>query len=249
MNSTLPYTDLLIDFDDTLYDTHGNAVIALREIYEIFHLEQHFDHPEVFYDHYWQTNVQLWEQYAHGEIAREVLIVERFRRPLSIGHHWPEHLTEIVRGQRMVSAAFCLEVSDRFLQLCATKPGVVDGAHEVMAYLRRRGYRLHMASNGFREVQYKKLRASGLADCFDTVVLSEDAAVNKPSPLFFDFALKAAGARRHSTLMIGDNPDTDIHGARQAGLPTIFLHRKPESIRGVATDYEIHSLHELLRLL
>ena len=106
-----------------------------------------------------------------------------------------------------------------------------------------------MASNGFREVQYKKLQASGLADYFDTVVLSEDAGVNKPSPLFFDFALKAAGACRQSTLMIGDNPDTDIRGARQAGLPTVFFNRKPECNSGVETDYEIRSLQELLQLL
>lgn len=248
MNSPLAYTDLLIDFDDTLYDTHGNAVIALKEIYELFHLNQHFESSEVFYGNYWQTNVQLWEQYAHGEIERDYLIVERFRRPLSIGKYWPAHLMEDVDGQRMVSAAFCLEVSDRFLELCASKPGVVEGAHEVMTYLRHRGYRLHMASNGFHEVQYKKLKASGLARFFDTVVLSEDAGVNKPSPLFFEYALKVTGAPRMSTLMIGDNPDTDIRGARQAGLPTVFFNRKPCSV-AIETDYEIHALCELKELL
>lgn len=246
--SDLPYTDLFIDFDDTLYDTHGNAVIALGEIYEIFHLHQYFPAPEAFYDHYWQTNARLWEQYAHGEIARDYLIVERFRRPLSTGRHWPAHLLEDVGGEQAVSAAFCLEVSDRFLALCADKPGVVEGAHEVMAYLRRRGYRLHMASNGFREVQYKKLRASGLSPYFDHVVLSEDAGATKPSPQFFEYALKVTGAARGTTLMIGDNPDTDIRGAREAGIATVYFNRKPGGA-AVAADREIRALCELKELL
>ena len=75
----MKYKDLFIDFDDTLYDTHGNAVIALSETFEVFHLERFFTDPQVFYDAYWLANIDLWTRYSKGEITRDYLIVERFR--------------------------------------------------------------------------------------------------------------------------------------------------------------------------
>ena len=207
------YKDLFIDFDDTLYDTYGNAVIALRETFEHFQLERYFSDPQVFYDAYWTANIDLWSRYSKGEITRPYLIVERFRRPLSAGEGLP------------VTEDLCLEMSDVFLDYCSSKPGVVDGAHELMDFLRSQGYRMHMTSNGFHEVQYKKLAACGLRDYFDTIILSEYAGANKPSQQFFDYALKVSGTDRETTLMIGDNLNTDILGALNAGIDAMLVNR------------------------
>ncbi len=214
------YKDLFVDFDDTLYDTHGNAVVALQETFEAFHLERYFSDPQVFYDAYWMANIDLWSHYSKGDITRDYLIVERFRRPLMA--------SEIFRAEANSSLFilnYSLKLSDVFLDFCSNKPGVVEGAHELMDYLKGRGYRMHMTSNGFHEVQYKKLAACGLRDYFDTIILSEDAGVNKPSPLYFDYALKMAGADRQTTLMIGDNLQTDILGALHAGIDALLFNR------------------------
>ncbi len=231
------YTDLFIDYDDTLYDTYGNAVIALKEAFELFHLERYFPDPQVFYDEYWKTNIGLWTQYSKGEITRDTLIIERFRRPLSVG------MGEDATKEK------CLEISDRFLDLCASKPGVVSGAHELMQYLQRRGYRMHMCSNGFHEVQYKKLEASHMRDYFHTIILSEDAGANKPSRLFFDYAFKITGASPATTLMIGDNLQTDIMGAQGAGLDTIFYNRFPEHEKSQIATYSVTRLKDIMQIL
>ena len=237
--SNCKYHDLFIDFDDTLYDTHGNAVIALSETFECFHLDRYFDDPQVFYDAYWTANIDLWTQYAKGEITRDFLIVERFRRPLSVG-----------KGIE-ITKELCLEISDRFLNFCASKPGVIDGAHELMDYLKQKGYRMHMCSNGFHEVQYKKLDACGLRDYFDTIILSEDAGVNKPAKAYFDYALIVSGASRETTLMIGDNLQSDILGALNAGLDAMLFNRwqvPPEEIPQNVT-FVVDNLCDIMEIL
>ena len=230
------YKDLFIDLDDTLYDTYGNSVISLCETYEAYHLDRYFTAPQVFYDAYWAANIDLWTRYSKGEITRPYLIVERFRRPLSVG----EGLD--------VTEQLCLEMSDRFLDFCSSKSGVVEGAHQLMDYLKRKGYRMHMCSNGFHEVQYKKLTACGLKDYFDTVVLSEDAGFNKPSKQFFDYALKMSGAHKETTIMIGDNLQTDIVGAHDAGFDTILFNRWGVAPSPVPT-HTVATLREIMDIL
>jgi putative hydrolase of the HAD superfamily len=233
------YKDIFIDFDDTLYDTRGNAIIALAETFDFFSLGRYFDNPQDFYDSYWKTNLALWTQYNKGEIDRQYLIVERFRRPLSEG-----------RGLENVTEKFCLEVSDKFLDFCSNKPGTVKGATELVEYLKGLGCHLHICSNGFHEIQYKKLRACGLYDYFDTVILSEDAGANKPSKKFFDYAFEKSGAKVETTLMIGDNYIADIEGAMDAGLDTILYNRWDASfVPPRKPTYIVNELGEIMKLL
>ena len=233
------YKDLFVDFDDTLYDTYGNAVISLRETFDAYRLDRFFTDPQVFYDAYWSANIDLWTRYSHGEITRDYLIVERFRRPLSAG-----------QGLE-VTEALCLEMSDRFLDFCSSKPGVIEGARDLMDYLKQKGYRMHMCSNGFHEVQYKKLAACGFRDYFDTIILSEDAGVNKPSPLYFNYAFKVSCADRETTLMIGDNLQTDIQGALSAGIEALLFNRWQVNVgeSAVKPTFVVDKLLDIKKLL
>ena len=249
----MKYTDLFIDFDDTIYDTHGNAEIALVEVFQHFGLDRYFRSVEEFTGPYWETNVELWDLYSRGLIARDYLIFERFRRPLSRGivHAEDEQGTEDDAVQHFnPTREYCMEVSDYFLELCASKPGVVEGAHEAMRYLRERGYRLHICSNGFHEIQYRKLRVSNLEPYFDSVILSEDAGANKPQKQFFDYAFAQTGADPATTLMIGDNFQSDILGAKAAGIDQLFFNRHPDTFTPTEPiTYQIRSLSELRQLL
>lgn len=242
-NTYKMYKTLFIDFDDTLYDTRGNAELSLKETFDHFHFDRYFPNFETFSVSYWKTNVELWDAYAKGDIERDYLMVERFRRPIADGiDENGSHLSP--------TKEFCLQVSDVFLDFCANKPGLVNGARELMTYLREKGYRLYMCSNGFHEVQYRKLRSCGLSDAFDGIILSEDAGANKPSLDYFNYAFRVSGASPSETLMIGDNYVTDIKGAQSAGLHVMFFNRHPLTFSTPDfVDYEIHSLKEAMNIL
>ena len=232
------YRDIFIDFDDTLYDTRGNSSIALREVFTLFCLMPHFPDPETFFDSFWKTNTELWAQYSQGEITRDYLMLQRFMRPLN-------------KGLGMdVSEDFCHDMSKKFLELCSEKSGVVEGAHELMEHLKAKGYRLHICSNGFREVQYKKLNACGLHSYFDTIILSEQVGALKPAKAFYDAALRVAGANIESTIMIGDNYQNDVVGAMNAGIDAMLFNRWEKGfVPPQPVTYVVDELKEIMQIL
>ena len=239
------YKDLFIDLDDTLYDTHGNSMIALKKLFDERNWKEIMPSYEAFRDAYFATNVDMWAKYAHGEIDRDTLIVERYRRPV----------TEMVRqcggDTSWITPLWCVEASNRYGDLISREPGTVPGAKQLLEYLRQKGYRLHICSNGFHEVQSRKLRSAGLDGYFATIILSEDAGVNKPHKEFFDYAFAKTGAERATTIMIGDHYDTDIAGAINAGLDTIFFNRwnvDPSTLER-QSDYIVNSLSEIQKIL
>ena len=156
-----------------------------------------------------------------------------------------------------LSDEFCRELGDTFLEFNCAKTGVVEGAHDLLDYLKSRGYRLHICSNGFTEVQYRKLDMVGMSDYFDTIVLSEQAGVNKPSQKFFNYAFEKTKATSETTLMIGDNFSTDILGAMGAGLDTIYFNCNKLPLTSGAQNkqteytptYIVNSLSEIRNIL
>lgn len=239
------YKDIFIDFDDTLYDTFGNSIIALNKLYEERHWEQFMPPFAEFRDVYFAVNDEVWTKYAHGSIDRDTLIVERFRRPL----------TEMIRRKggdpSLVTPGLCKEINTRYLDLISQEKGVVEGAPQLLKYLSAKGYRLHICSNGFHEVQYRKLRSSGLEGFFTSVILSDDAGTNKPSREFFDYAIKKTGAARDTTVMIGDHYDTDIAGAEGAGIDTVYFlrHGSGESHADGKATYTVRELKDIENIL
>lgn len=230
----LPYKNLFIDLDDTLWDTYHNNKECLEEIYTVHHLDRYYASFEAFFAVYMPHNLQLWDQYRKGEIDRQTLILDRF--------------LYVLRPAGIEDKRSVLAINNDFLQRTTRKTRLVPGAIELLEYLRP-SYRLFILSNGFREVQFKKLSHSGLAPYFERMILSEDACIQKPHKGIFDFALKNTNSRRSESLMIGDSWEADIIGAYQSRIDQLWFN--PDGLPPVSfiPTYIVRTLEEIQKIL
>jgi putative hydrolase of the HAD superfamily len=148
----------------------------------------------------------------------------------------------------MAEADIPADISARFTSILPSKSAVFPHTHEVLDYLQAKGYRLHLITNGFEDVQHLKLASSGLAAYFEEVITSESSGCLKPDPRMFAHALARTGATAFESLMIGDNLECDVLGAYNAGIDQVYFN--PAKRRHFAqTTYEISSLAELRNFL
>lgn len=202
------YQVLFIDLDNTLYDFTGNSREAYRVVYSLLDYDRWFDSFEHYYSIYEEYNLQLWALYAEGKITKDKLNAERYAHPLRV---MGVHDAEFVGARFWDEAMKRLPLGSRLM----------PHAREVLEYLRPR-YRMYILSNGFTELQSRKMHSAGIESYFDGVILSEDIGVNKPNPEIFYHALRVAGVGASEALMIGDNLEVDIAGASRVGIDQVY---------------------------
>ncbi|NNJ02614.1 HAD family hydrolase [Streptomyces sp. PKU-MA01144] len=98
------------------------------------------------------------------------------------------------------------------------------GTREGLEALRRAGWTIGIATNGAGDIQRAKLAATGLAPLFHGICVSGEVGVRKPERRFFEAAAAECGlALNDGGWMVGDNPETDMVGARTVGLRTMWV--------------------------
>ena len=210
---------LFFDLDDTLWDFEKNSGIVLKQLFLEFDLENKlktdFDN---FSKVYKKTNHQLWQQYSKKEIDKHHLRNNRFNIVFNKFDY--DNYNEN------------LEVTEHYLNRAPKGTHLKDGCIETLDYLKT-NYHLHIITNGFKEIQAIKIDGCGLRDYFKNIIVSEEHQLSKPEEKIFRLAETFADAKQEECVMIGDNYESDIVGALNAGWEAIyFAEEKPESYSG-----------------
>lgn len=223
---------VIFDLDNTIWDFESNSRAALLELFEEMDQEHNFDHDfDAFHREYVQINYRYWSDYEKGKIDKHKLRYGRFHDTFALFGF--DHAPAIDR------------MADRYLEVSPLKTLVFDGAHETLDYLTGK-YPLAIITNGFNEVVSLKMENCRLGPYFRHIQTSEDAGYQKPHPAIFQLVLNKFKVNPQNAVMIGDNLETDIAGAKSVGLHSILF--DPKNQHGSYTDAKITHLSQLKTL-
>jgi YjjG family noncanonical pyrimidine nucleotidase len=207
------YTHLFFDLDNTIWDFNSNSFDALYIALKKLHLLEEIGSYNAFFKIYCEVNERLWDLYRQGLMSKKVLSVQRFEESFE------RHGTPVNIGGGVVNIAYLNEMPSH--------TRLVNGAREVLDYLHGR-YEIAIITNGFKEVQYDKIRKSELSKYFSKIFISEEIGEQKPGKKIFEYAIKSMNAPKKSSLMIGDSWEADIIGAMNFGIDQIYFNPKIE---------------------
>jgi putative hydrolase of the HAD superfamily len=228
------YKHLFFDLDHTIWDFDTNARATLTDLYAQG-LEEKTKAPfNEFYERYIFHNAHLWARYEKGFIGVEELKWKRMWRTML--------------DFKIADEALSKEISVKFLEILPTKRAVFPYTFEILDYLTKKDYTLHLITNGFIHTQTMKLQNSGLDKYFTEMITSEASNSLKPKKEIFDYALQKTGASLKESIMLGDNQDADIAGALNAGMDAVFVNHINEVVKFKPT-YTITHLKELETIL
>jgi putative hydrolase of the HAD superfamily len=220
------YQHLFFDLDHTLWDFEKNSQLAFARIFDANYPHIHLDD---FIAAYMPINKACWQLYQVDQMSHDELRYQRLKQSFD---------------------ALAVAISDHEINQIATDyihylpdfNHLFDDAHEVLRYLQS-NYHLHIITNGFAEVQYRKMHQSNLTPYFKTITNSELAGAKKPNPIIFEHALQVASATKSNSVMIGDSLDADVLGALDFGMQVVFFN--PLNEAAAADICQINQLIDL----
>ncbi|MET2985798.1 YjjG family noncanonical pyrimidine nucleotidase [Aureibaculum conchae] len=204
MNSHIKH--IFFDLDHTLWDFETNSAKAFEFIFEERNVNVNINE---FLMHYKPINLRYWKLYREERVSKKILRYKRLKDTFDLLSY-------------KISDSDIDYLSKIYIDNLPNYNSLFDGTPEILNYLLPK-YKLHIITNGFEEVQTKKMSTSGILHFFDKVITSESVGVKKPNPKIFYHALEVAETEAKNSIMIGDNYEADILGAQQVGMKTIHF--------------------------
>jgi len=195
---------VFFDLDHTLWDFDKNSKLTFDKILKMNAVNVMLDD---FISHYVPINLKYWKLYREEKVSQTYLRYNRLKETF-------DALSLTISDEKIN------QLSKDYITYLSHFNHLLDGAIDILEYLAPK-YKLHIITNGFQDVQNRKLKGSKLNKYFTTVTNSEMAGVKKPNPIIFNLALNLADANPKNSIMIGDNFEADIKGAIDFGMTVI----------------------------
>ena len=144
-------TDVFFDLDHTLWDFEKNSALTFEKIFEDYHLEVDM---QAFLEIYVPLNLSYWKLYREEKISKPDLRYQRLRRTFD--------LLSLSVSDDLINI-----LSVAYIEHLCTFNHLIPNALQILDYLRP-NYQLHIITNGFQEVQHKKLENASITEYFGT---------------------------------------------------------------------------------
>jgi putative hydrolase of the HAD superfamily len=221
---------IFFDLDHTLWDFEKNSRLAFSFIFEKYEIKIN----KLMFDEVYQPiNEKYWKLYREEKVSKEDLRFQRLKESFDLMSF-------------QVSDETIHLLAHEYIENLANYNHVFENAYTILDYLQDK-YTMHVITNGFDEVQHRKIQNANLLPYFKNVFTSERVGFKKPSPEIFNFAMEKARAKPEQSMMIGDNLEADIMGARAVGMQAIHCRFNGES--ETRENISIENLIELKRFL
>ena len=206
------YTHIFFDLDNTLWDFETNSRNAMLIIFQKLDLG-HMHNFNLFFETYTRHNDSLWESYRNKEVVKKDLTRLRFQNTFN---------------DMEINSIDADEMNTQYLKELPNQKILNEGVIEILNYLKKKRYQLNIITNGFSEVQRKKVETSGLKPFFDKIFISEEIKSPKPEHDIFEYSIKSSNAKKNNSIMIGDDWDVDVLGAVNYGIDAVHYQSSPE---------------------
>lgn len=219
------YSVIFFDLDNTLLDFYASEKNAIRTVLKMHGLPDGEHEAQI----YSEINLSYWKAYERGEIQREDIFENRFKTFL----------------ERLGLEGDTAKISADYFVCLSNGHDLMEGAVEILEWLKNKGISVYATTNGITLTQYKRIRDAGIEDFFAGVFVSEEVGAQKPSRAYFDHVLRnIPDVKKENILIVGDSMSSDILGGINAGIDTCWL--ASEDAEGAySPNYRISVLSEL----
>lgn len=207
---------VFFDLDHTLWDFEKNSELSLKKVFDKQNMTIDLND---FLEIYKPLNIKYWKLYRDEKITKKELRYGRLKNTFdALNYLISDDLIDIIATE--------------YINFLPDFNHLFEDAFEILDYLKEK-YQLHIITNGFEEIQKKKMETSKILRYFDVIITSESVGVKKPNPKVFNFALEKANAKNCTSIMIGDSIEADIEGALSVGMTAIYVNFENEKVNNV----------------